>query len=68
MDDGMAIDVVDGNHEAILEFLLRCDTGCGGAPGAILLGLGLGRQGTRFSTIDGKSGIRFLHRIPIFSN
>jgi hypothetical protein len=26
MDDGMAIDVVDGNHEAVLEFLLRCDT------------------------------------------
>ena len=22
----MAIDVVDGSHEAVLEFLLRCDT------------------------------------------
>ena len=26
MNDRMAIDVVDGSHEAVLEFLLRCDT------------------------------------------
>jgi hypothetical protein len=26
VDDGMAIDVIDGSHEAVLEFLLGCDT------------------------------------------